>query len=309
MRKILCATDLSRRAELAVDRAAVLARRFDADLRLLHVVDDDQPRDLVEVETERARTLLDARLAALEGAPLRAEVEIRTGSVFQSIVEAARAWDTDLIVLGAHRRRVLRDVIIGTTIERVIRTGSYPVLMVNMATLAPYELVLLALDTSEASAAAARAACSLGLLTAARASVVHAFEPHYKGMIGWAGVDKETIERYSATWAQEAAREITGFLRQLGCDGKPPEIVLEDGRPFLSIKRAVERLNPHLLVMGTHGRTGAARVLLGSVAERIISEIECDILTVPRSAGSFILAKQSGADHSRDGCRHASLPG
>ena len=64
------------------------------------------------------------------------------------------------------------------------------------------------------------------------------------------------------------------------------QMVLEEGPPFLSIGRAVQRLRPHLLVVGTHGRSGLTRALLGSVAERVISEIECDILTVPRMAGS-----------------------
>ena len=45
--------------------------------------------------------------------------------------------------------------------------------------------------------------------------------------------------------------------------------------------KVVERSRPHLLVIGTRGHTGFKRLLLGSVAERVISEIECDILAVP----------------------------
>jgi nucleotide-binding universal stress UspA family protein len=43
----------------------------------------------------------------------------------------------------------------------------------------------------------------------------------------------------------------------------------------------VERSRPHLLVIGTRGHTGFKRLLLGSVAERALNEIECDILAVP----------------------------
>ena len=285
MKRILCATDLSPRAALAVDRAIALARQFSADLRLVHVVDDEQPLELVQVETERTQAALEARIARLDSPPVQATVEIRTGTVFQSIVEAARTWKADVVVLGAHRRRILRDVVVGTTIERVIRTAAHPVLMVNTATLVPYEFVLLALDTSEASARAVQTAHALGLLSAAhQISVVHAFEPLYKGMIGWAGVRQDTIDEYSATWEREAKEEITGFIRQLGYDPAAVSLVTEEGPPFASIKRTLEHVHPHLLVIGTHGRKGPARVLLGSVAERVISELECDILTVPPAA-------------------------
>ena len=49
----------------------------------------------------------------------------------------------------------------------------------------------------------------------------------------------------------------------------------------LGIKHAVARLAPQLLVIGTHGRTGIKRVLLGSIAEQVINQVECDVLVVP----------------------------
>ncbi len=288
MKKILCATDLSLRADLAVDRAAGLAAQFGAELRLLHIVDEDQPREIVEVETQRARAALEARVAAIRPPIPNIQCEIAAGSAFDSIVKKAHTWNADLLVLGAHRRRILRDVVVGTTIERVMRTGQHPVLMVNAATLVRYESVLLALDASDASARAVRAAQSLSLLDNVHVSVVHAFEPLYKGMLGWAGVREDTITEYSANWEREAGEEIRRFLSQLGLDGAAAHVVLEEGAPFSAIKGAVERLRPHLLVIGTHGRTGLARALLGSVAERVLSEIECDILAIPRASVACI---------------------
>jgi universal stress protein E len=63
----------------------------------------------------------------------------------------------DLIVMGAHRKELLRDIFVGTTIERVIRTGSHPVLMVNSEVEQSYSNVLAAVDMSEPSARAIRA--------------------------------------------------------------------------------------------------------------------------------------------------------
>lgn len=282
MKTILCATDLSLRSALAVDRAVVLARRHLARLVFLHVVDDDQPRAIVDAEIARARETLEARLTELKGHDGPGfETEVRPGAVFQTIVSTAQAEDADLVVMGAHRKRILKDVVVGTTLERVMRTGSCPVLMVNTVTTAPYDSVLLAIDASEASALAVGAAKSLGLLDGAHLSAISAFEPIYKGMLGWAGVRESAVTEYSEAWANETRGEISKLLRQAGLQDAGMQVLTEDGPPFLVIRRAVERLTPQLLVIGTHGRTGIKRVLLGSIAEQVINQVECDVLVVP----------------------------
>jgi nucleotide-binding universal stress UspA family protein len=280
MRSILCATDLSPRAELAIDRAAALARQFGARLQLLHVVDDDQPHMFVDMEIARAREVLDARAVDLGGAS-RVEATVKSGAAFQAIVSTAREANADLVVMGTHRRRILMDVFVGTTIERVMRTGMHPVLMVNAAAVGRYESLLLALDASEASAVAVSAAKSLRLLEDARLSVVTAFEPIYKGMFAWVGVQESTITEYSETWARATKEEIGKLLLQAGLRDAATQVLTEEGPPFLVVRRVAARLEPDLLVVGTHGRRGMKRALLGSVAEHLINQVQCDVLVVP----------------------------
>jgi nucleotide-binding universal stress UspA family protein len=283
MRSILCATDISRRAERAIDRAAALARQFGASLRLLHVVDEDQPRATTDMERLRARDALEAQVQALNDAGLPSiEIAVEAGVVFQTIVTAAQDYSADVIVMGAHRKRVLKDIVIGTTIERVMRTGLHPVLMVNADANARYESVLLALDGSKASEAALTAAKALRLLDDTRLSVIRAFEPASKGMVLSVSVAENPATDYSEAWEREARKEITNLIRQAELPDVSMQILTEEGPPFLVIRRAIEHLGADLLVVGTHGRTGVSRVLLGSVAERVISsEVECDVLVVP----------------------------
>jgi nucleotide-binding universal stress UspA family protein len=198
-----------------------------------------------------------------------------------AIAEAVRSRGADLLVMGAHRRRFMSGVIGATTLERVLSIGQGPVLMVNAVTLAPYESVLVALDASDASARIVRAAQDLGLLERKRVSVVHAFEPIHKGMMGWAGVREETVTEYTAGWAHEERELLHRFLDSIDLKEALENVVLEEGPPFIGIKRVAERIRPHLLVMGTRGQRGIKRLLLGSVAERVLSEIECDVLVVP----------------------------
>ncbi|MBV6418558.1 MAG: hypothetical protein CMLOHMNK_03466 [Steroidobacteraceae bacterium] len=282
MRKLLCATDLSTRAERAVRRAALLARQYSAELLLLHVVDDDQPKHFVETRLAEARAHLEADAARAPGGPEAvAAIEVVAGHASETIARYAHEWNADLLVMGVHRRRVLLDVFIGTTLERVLRVDRRPVLVVSADDVRPYRRVLLALDTSQASACAVRAAGEFALLDGELA-IVHAWEPTYSGQLETAGAVPDTAAAYAENWSREAQARLQGFLREVGLATLPIEQQIERGPPFDAIRNAVEKRAPQLLVIGTRGLSGLARVFLGSVAERVLRDVDCDILVVPR---------------------------
>jgi universal stress protein E len=145
--QILAATDLSTRSHRALRRAGLLAQANDAELTLVHVVDDDQPADLVEIEIREVERILTEQIGAvteLNGVHCRPAVI--AGDAFNGVLRTAESTRADLIVMGAHRKQLLLDIFVGTTIERVIRMGRYPVLMVNDTVERPYETALAAVD-------------------------------------------------------------------------------------------------------------------------------------------------------------------
>ena len=175
--RLLCATDLSSRSDRALRRAGVLARAADAELVLLSVVDDDQPTRLVKSERREVTILLAEQsrtMHELQGLQPRLRVEV--GDAFDAIIRVADAEEADLVVMGEHRKRLLRDVFVGTTIERVMRLGNRPVLMVNGPAERPYRRILAAVDASEPAAHALRTAHRLGFLARAELTAFHAFE-------------------------------------------------------------------------------------------------------------------------------------
>ena len=137
--QILVATDFSTRSQRALRRAGLLARERSAKLTLVHVVEDDQPRTLIELERREASKFLDEQIHSLdELRGVRCSFLLGSGAAFDGILQTAKICSADLIVMGSHRRQLLRDVFVGTTVERVIRSGIYPVLMVNNAVDHPY---------------------------------------------------------------------------------------------------------------------------------------------------------------------------
>jgi nucleotide-binding universal stress UspA family protein len=279
--QILAATDFSTRSHRALRRAGLLAQAKGAELTLLHVVDDDQPKDLVDIESREAERILAEQIAGtaeLRGAKCRPMVI--TGDPFDGILISGRLVGADLIVMGAHRKQLLRDIFVGTTIERVIRTGPYPVLMVNSEAAGPYRNAVAAVDASEPSANAIRMGRSLGLAGEESITFLHAYLPLGKHRISAAGVQQASIDEYVASERQTARDELTAFLAAHGID-VPSLLRLEEGEPFEVISRTVDELRPDLLIIGTQGRTGLLKVLLGSVAEEALRRLDTDILAVP----------------------------
>jgi nucleotide-binding universal stress UspA family protein len=175
----------------------------------------------------------------------------------------------------------LRDIFIGTTIERVIRLGSFPVLMVNQEPAQPYQTLLGAVDFSEHSATALQHAMALGLIGQGSVTLLHAFFPYAKGMMARSGVSQDSIDDYVRSERQLVMDELARFVVGNGLAVPGHSVRVVEGRPFDVIADAVKELRPDLLVMGTHGRSGIVRALLGSVTEEALRSLDADILAVP----------------------------
>jgi nucleotide-binding universal stress UspA family protein len=265
-----------------VRRAGLLAKAAGAQLVLVHVVDDDQPIELVDLESREAERILaeqSASIGELRDAECRPMVV--TGDPFDGILRAAAATEADLIVLGAHRKQVLRDIFVGTTVERVIRTGSCPVLMVNAEAERSYADVLAAVDMSPHSARAIRTAAELRLLEGARLTLVHAFLAMAAGLMARSAITREDIQRYVADEQVRAAGELLAFLEKEAPGLQNWALRVREGTPTEVIGAAVAEIRPDLLLIGTQGRSGLPRVLLGSVAEEVLKSVDVDVLAVP----------------------------
>ena len=136
---ILVATDFGPAAQLALEYACVLARRFDAGLRVLHVVEAPLPfgSELSgrEATADNAAAIqagqrrIAATLAALDDANVVGQVV--SGHAAEKIVAYAADHDVDLIVMGTHGRRALAHLFMGSVAERVVRTAPCPVFTIR----------------------------------------------------------------------------------------------------------------------------------------------------------------------------------
>lgn len=287
LRKILVATDLSSRAAKAFERALLLAETHMASVVLLHVVDEDLPEAIIEAELQQARDyLMDSHSPRATALGVGLEVHTIAGAAHEAITDIARSGAADLVVLGAHRRRLLRDIFVGTTAERVIRSGTFPVLMVNRKPKGRYRSVVAGVDFSPTARQALVTAKSLGLLEDVRLAVVHGFIPLADGMMRYAGVEEDKIQEYMTQSALEARKQMSEFLSHPELSSLRPEVLVEHAAPYEAIARTCDALDADLVVVGTRGLSGMKHVLLGSVTDEVLRNLECDVLAVAPVDGS-----------------------
>ncbi len=136
LKQILVPVDFSECTEKAVAYAVPFARQFGATLTLLHVMEPpylpaSEMGVVVEVESaEEARKQLAALQARLAGS-VRCQTLTRKGSAEHEILEAAKELHSDLMILGTHGRTGVERLLMGSTVERVVRRAGCPILIVR----------------------------------------------------------------------------------------------------------------------------------------------------------------------------------
>jgi nucleotide-binding universal stress UspA family protein len=166
------------------------------------------------MEKREAERLLSEQVDSMpELLGIKASIMVVAGDPFDGILRAAAEIQADLIVMGSHRKQLLLDIFIGTTIERVIRKGSFPVLMVNHDAQRRYERVVAPVDMSDASANALRAALSTRLISDKGATLLHALDAvAVRGQMFVAGSDQASIDSHVAGERRRAMDELAAFV-------------------------------------------------------------------------------------------------
>ena len=280
--QLLLATDFTSRSELALDRALVLISGQTDKIGVLHVIDENVSAELLRGEESTIppvmAELFDARLAS--EAP-RPKILIRKGDPFEEILSAANERDDDLIIMGAPRSRRFLESLRGTTLERVLRASSRPVLSVRTPAKTPYGHVLFATDMSEASGFALQTAESLGLLEKTKITAVHALWPPVPNMVADRGMQSDSIRRQTAAERAVAEKQLERFLDNLALGPHKLDSRVVEGTPKMAVRDCIAEFAPDLVVLGTRGRSGILRLMLGSVAEDLLSWLPIDVLAVP----------------------------
>jgi nucleotide-binding universal stress UspA family protein len=281
---ILLPFDGSDGAAEALHHAAEISHWADATIHVLFVA--DTRRDSVTVvETE----VVDALVQEGEDIVEEAEKTLTTlgvdydsdvvqGHPAPTIVEYAEQYEYDVIVMPTHGREGVSRYLIGSVTEKVVRLSSVPVLTARMQPdeqlVFPYETILLPTDGSAGAAYAAEH--GLSLASALDATV------HVLSVVDDTSLDLDVRSTTSGRDGEQAATDaVDDVVSQAETRGVSDIIRhVEHGSPIEVILETIESNDIHAVVMGTTGRRGSDRILLGSVAEKTVRSAPVPVITV-----------------------------
>lgn len=293
--RVLVAIDGSECAATAVDLVAAMAWPPDSTIHIVEAVASGlmvfggpwpplAPVDTAEFDDDirqQAGKNLDAARARLTAPGRSVETSVVVGRAPDVIVSLAQQTSADAIVVGSRGHGTLESMLLGSTSAEVVDRAHVPVLVARGSTI---DRVVYAWDGSACAREGARVLTTWDIFAASQIHVVSVADaaPPW-----WA--DPSTVDERVAAGAYEEAAEPSRVQHQdlaqemahrLGSAGLTAVPELRDGDPAEQIVEAARSHDSDLIVVGTHGRTGLRRLLMGGVARNVLHHAHCSVLVV-----------------------------
>lgn len=273
--KVLFATDCSSSDQKSFRVACRLAEAWKSTLLVVHV---EEPRRWKVDKTAESNSALELHRLFPENLSVDIERIVRRGDAATEILDVERNRNAILVVLGTKGRKGLERMFLGSVAEKIIRDASCPVLTIRDST--PQNLlsnrrpqILLPIDFSVYSYAAFQFATRLADSLEGELDVVHVEDAAEHSRSTNDPGRAQVIERGSKTLKR---------LREF----KPKNARIKFnhhvmvGSPAEQILKYSKSKQFDFVILGTHGRSGIGRALLGSVAEKIVRNADCPVITI-----------------------------
>ncbi|WP_456413077.1 universal stress protein [Thiolapillus sp.] len=300
-KNILLVCDFHLQQQMAVDRAASLARQNGASLTVLSVVREG-PVDMHTAKSMPVRVLLeqmvadhreklDALVAPMRRQGIDARPQVVTGIPFLEIIRKVLRDKHDLVILAAEGKGGLKERLFGSTSMHLMRKCPCPVWVVKPAKRFRHQKILAAVDTTDEfpdherqplNVLIMELASSLARMDNGELHVIQAWSVFAEGyMEVRGGLSEQSIHQLRKQVKREYAAQLDALLMAVDLEGIAVRKHLpRSDNPSRAIIKLVKNNDIDLLVMGTVCRTGIAGFFIGNTAEKVLSEADCSVLTV-----------------------------
>jgi len=293
-KNILCATDFSDFSNHTIGYGVALAKEFEAKLFVSHVIDLSSVAIYGEFQLDpvgqQNRIVEDAaaQLKELTGdQPISWEPLITVGKPADEISRAVEEKDIDLVITATRGRAGLKRIILGSVTERLMRTLTCPLLVVNspehkFVSAADQAIkikkILVGCDFSPDSGQALKHALSLAQEFQAELHLAHVIEPPTQPDLHKEDTPvSEEIQQDYRDLLTRKLREMVPAEARLWCT---PQTGLLEGQPYEEIVAYAESKNIDMIVLGVRGHGLVKTLFLGSTTDRVVRRSPCPVLSV-----------------------------
>jgi universal stress protein E len=290
--RVLVATDLTDQSSEAIRQAHEWALGAGAQLAVCVVVPSELHNNMLfpqqtqrealgvmQAEQSAADAVVEQMLAITGRSADDFRCVVETGSPHASIVQAAEELVVGVIVVGGGSPDGSGQPALGSVAARVVRYAHCPVLVARTRSASGRMLVVT--DFSKSAEPAVRLAAELAPLLKLRVSLLHCIDAAPSPMVSLGIPFGASAASLPAHLLEPMRGNVTSLLNEtLARHQMQGECIVAEGSAGDEIVRVAIQLRPDLIVMGTSGRTGLARIALGNVAESVAAEAPCSVLVV-----------------------------
>ncbi len=278
MEKILVAVDFDESSRRAVQMAAVLGKAFGSEVVLLHV--EEELGDF-EIERSRLKAEAETKLAEYrgemeEGGADNVTSELVEGDPLEEICKAASEKNANVVMIGNGDKPEDARHKLGTTAGKLIRSCEKPVWVVKKNFPAQIKRILCPIDFSDTSARALKNAIYLAREFYAELVVLHVIQ-HFKYV--WRLSDAANLKAQE-DWFRFQRENMDKFLQRFDFHNIKWRKEVWDGEPPEQIMAAIRDTGSDLVVMGSTGKKGLARLVMGSTTEKVTRVMPASIITL-----------------------------
>lgn len=273
IQSILAITDLSAQGNRTVVRAAMLAAKHRALLKIMYAPKDWLPSQNADVHEDVRR--LAAEIHARFDILVKNVIDI--SGQLHAVAEEAR-W-VDLLVIGDQHEKSITTFFYGQPIERLQRVVHCPILLARLEVFHNYRRILVAVDFTPESKKLVKLAWSLD--SHAQVELFHALNTMHEGKLRYADVSERAMKAYRHESMREARERF--FWLSDSSTARRNRVVAAIGKGDAARQAVIQQqhANAELLVVGKRRSSGFSDFFLGSVAQRVMRWSNGDVLVVP----------------------------
>ena len=277
LQDILVTTDFSESSDRAIEASIQLAKKFKSRIALMHVLTEEAVSEETKILIEQTvhNNLLEVKEKILKEDVYVSEVIIERGVVFEKIIQVAQGRNVNLIVAGSGSKDGNDKFKLGTTVEKLMRKNQIPLWVVKNEKVQPIRKIVCPVDFSDASKRALLNAITLAERFDAGLTVINVFVP----IVSTSLRISKNIEEDNKDLRKQKEKEFDKFLSEIDFKSLEYKKELLMGIPFVEIYKTIKGSNADLLLMGTTGKTGLSKLLMGSVTEKVTRELPCSFIT------------------------------
>jgi len=276
LNNIIAAVDTSAMADEVLKRAISLAARESAQVTVLHNIETPLFEKLFGdvAGEEKLRKKLEEKMNALNSeAKVDFFVTITRGKASDEIVYEADKLQSELIIIGAHGKKSIKDTFFGSTAHHVAQKSHLPVLIIKKPVTDDYKNVLALTDLSEASQKSIQFAQNL--FKDAKLDISYAYTQITDLSVDFYNLESERDD-FREKVRERTEQDVEKFQQSLGIDNTE---VIEGFEPISEmLLETAEDHEPDLVILGTHGVKVSDTVVYGSTASYLMKKVPSDIL-------------------------------